>query len=126
METPICAACGCSLVRLGISQEKAVFYHYNEKQYWFCCDGCLELFKSQPEQLLHETSGLVVCPVCLAEKPINATVAHSFNGVIFNFCRCPYCLDVFKQNQEFYIKRLAWQTDYSGIFGKQEACCSHS
>lgn len=55
VETPICPACGCSLVRLGISQEKAIAYHYNDKQYWFCCDGCLELFKSQAEQILHQT-----------------------------------------------------------------------
>ncbi len=47
---PSCSACGCLLVRLGISQQKAVSYLYNKKQYWFCCDGCLELFKSGPEQ----------------------------------------------------------------------------
>jgi YHS domain-containing protein len=93
------------------SKDKAVSYHYNDKQYGFCCDGCLELFKSQPEQLLNETSDLVVCPVCLAEKPIKATVEH---------------LDVFKQDQDYFIKRLAWQTNYAGIFGKQEGCCRPS
>ncbi len=41
METPICPACGCSLIRLGLHKDKAVFYHYNDKQYWFCCDGGL-------------------------------------------------------------------------------------
>lgn len=89
METPICPACGCSLVRLGISRENAVSYFYNKNQYWFCCAGCLELFKSQPEKLLNETSELVVCPVCLAEKPINATVERIINKTSFNFCRCP-------------------------------------
>lgn len=69
-ETPICPACGCSLVRLGITQEKAVFHYYQGKQYWFCCDGFLELFKDNPEQLLNETSNLVVYPVCLAEKTL--------------------------------------------------------
>jgi len=126
METPICPTCGCSLIRLGISKEKAVSYHYNEKKYWFCCDGCLELFKSQPEQLLNETSDLVVCPVCLAEKPIKVTVEHIVKKTLFNFCRCPYCLDVFNQNQDYFIKRLAWQTDYPGIFGVQEGCCKPS
>jgi YHS domain-containing protein len=125
-ETPICPACGCSLVRLGISQEKAVSYDYREKQYWFCCEGCLELFKSQPEQLLNETSDLVVCPVCLAEKPNKATVERIVNKTVFNFCRCPYCLDVFEQDQDYYIKRLAWQTNYAGIFGEQEGCCRPS
>ena len=124
METPICPACGCSLVRLGINQQQAVPYYYQEKRYWFCCKVCLEIFKTNPEQLLKETSQLVVCPVCLAEKPINATVEHLVNQILFNFCRCPHCLDVFNQDQDYFIKRLAWQTDYAGIFGVQDGCCT--
>ncbi|MEE9355767.1 MAG: hypothetical protein V3U75_09285 [Methylococcaceae bacterium] len=124
METPICPACGCSLIRLGITQEKAVSYFYHEKQYWLCCDGCMELFKSNPEELLDETSSLKVCPVCLAEKPVNSTVEHVFNGTLFNFCRCPHCLDVFNQDQDYFIKRLAWQTNYKGVFGEQDECCT--
>ena len=124
MNTPICPACGCSLIRLGITQKKAVSYHYKEKQYWFCCEGCLELFKTAPEQFLDETSNLTVCPVCLAEKPINTTVEHVFDGTLFNFCRCPHCLDIFNQDQEYFIKRLTWQTNYAGIFGEQDGCCA--
>ncbi|MGR9117403.1 MAG: YHS domain-containing protein [Gammaproteobacteria bacterium] len=124
MITPICPACGCSLIRLGIAQTKAVSYHYREKRYWFCCEGCLELFKTNPEQLLNETSNLTVCPVCLAEKPIKNTVEHAFNGTLFNFCQCHHCLDVFNQDQEYFIKRLAWQTNYAGIFGEQDGCCA--
>ena len=126
MESPICPACGCSLVRLGITQEKAVSHYYQDKQYWFCCDGCLDLFKNNPEQLLNETSELVVCPVCLAEKPVNTTVEHIVKGTLFNFCRCPHCLDVFNQDKDYFIKRLAWQTNYKGIFGEQDGCCTNS
>ncbi|MFK5947901.1 MAG: hypothetical protein QM500_03905 [Methylococcales bacterium] len=126
METPICRVCGCSLIRLGISQEKASSCYYNEKQYWFCCEGCLELFKTNSEQLLNETSGLTVCPVCLAEKPDNTTVEHIFNGMLFNFCRCPHCFDVFNQTSDYFIKRLAWKTNYSGIFGDRGGCCTTS
>ena len=124
MKTPICPVCGCSLLRLGISQNKAASYHYKGEQYWFCCEGCLELFKTDPKQLLNETSNLTVCPVCLAEKPINTTIEHVFNGTLFNFCRCPHCLDVFNQDQEYFIKRLAWQTSYAGIFREQDGCCT--
>ncbi len=124
METPICPACGCSLVRLGINQKQAVPYRYQEKHYWFCCQGCLGIFKTNPEQLLKETSQLVVCPVCLAEKLINNTVEHLINGTPLHFCRCPHCLDVFNQDQDYFIKRLAWQTNYAGIFGEQDGCCA--
>lgn len=122
METPICSTCGCSLIRLGISQKKALFHYYKEKQYLFCCKGCLELFKTQPESLLNETSNLTVCPVCLAEKHIYNTVEHQVNGMPLNFCRCPHCLDQFNQNQNYFIKRLAWQTNYAGIFDEQDGC----
>ena len=123
MESPICPACGCSLVRLGITQKKALSHHYQDKQYWFCCNGCLDLFKTNSEQCLNETSNLVVCPVCLAEKLISTTVKHSINGILFNFCRCPYCLTVFNQDQNYFIKRLAWQTDYKEVFAdKNEGC----
>lgn len=124
METPICPACGCSLIRLGISQKKAVPHQYQEKNYWFCCAGCLDLFKINPEQLLNETSNLTVCPVCLAEKPDNNTVEYEFNGMLFNFCRCPHCLDAFNKSQDYFIKRLAWQTNYAGIFRDQDECCT--
>lgn len=124
MNTPVCPACGCSLIRLGITQEKAVSHHHKEKQYWFCCEGCLELFKANSEQLLAETLNLVVCPVCLAEKPVITTVEHVFNGTLFNFCRCPHCLDIFNQDREYFIKRLTWQTNYAGIFGEQDGCCA--
>ena len=123
METPICSACGCSLIRLGVSKDKAVSYHFNEKQYWFCCVGCLDLFKNSPEQCLIETSELVVCPVCLAEKPVNTTVEHIFSGTLYNLCRCPHCLELFSQDQNYFIKRLAWKTDYAGIFGEKDGCC---
>jgi len=126
METPICPACGCSLVRLGITQEKAISQLDQDKQYWFCCDGCLDLFKNDPQQCLNETSELVVCPVCLAQKTINTTVEHVFNGMLFNFCRCPHCLNVFNQDQDYFVKRLAWKTNYAGIFGDQGGCCTTS
>ena len=126
MKTPICSTCGCSLVRLGITKENAIYFSYQEQTYCFCCAGCLDVFKTNAEELLKETSHLIVCPVCLAEKPVNESVEHEFNEEKFHFCRCPYCLDVFKQDQDYYIKRLAWQTEYKGIFGEQEGCCKPS
>jgi len=124
METPICPACGCSLVRLGISKKKAVQHNHAGKQYWFCCKGCLELFITDPDSCLAETSGLTVCPVCLAEKPVNATVTIGFNGKTVGFCRCPHCLEVFNKDPHYFIARLAWQTDYAGVFGENMGCCS--
>ena len=84
----------------------------------------MELFITNPESCLDETSGLTVCPVCLAEKPANATVAIDFNGKPVGFCRCPHCLELFNENPHYFIARLTWQICYAGVFGEEIGCCS--
>ena len=46
--TPICAACGCSLVRLGIGKDKVVAHRYNGPEYLFCCQGCVTCLPLTP------------------------------------------------------------------------------
>jgi len=107
MVTKICPTCGCSLVRLGITKERIVTRKYKKKEYSFCCEGCAVMFDKEPETLLNETKNLVVCPSCLTEKPIKQTVSLNYKNIILHFCKCPYCLSVFKENSEYYIKRLS-------------------
>ena len=107
MKTPICPTCGCSLVRLGISKEKAVVYAYESREYLFCCQGCMEQFISGPPRYLQEISDLIVCPVCLGEKPLKSAVKIEFAGVEFHFCRCPHCIEEFRKNPAHFIERLS-------------------
>ncbi len=74
MKTLICPTCGCSLVRLGISKENSLTNHSNGNEYHFCCQGCADLFTADPAKYLEQTKDLVVCPTCLAEKPIKSAV----------------------------------------------------
>ena len=74
MKTLICPTCGCSLVRLGISKDKATAYRHEGTEYFFCCQGCLDVFVSNPENRLEETKDLIVCPTCLAEKTPQSAV----------------------------------------------------
>lgn len=124
MKTSICPTCGCSLIRLGITKENSITQIYDGKEYFFCCDGCAELFRHNPQVLLSETSNIVVCPSCLAEKPIHQTVELEYNGEKFNFCRCPHCMDVFQKDPEYFIKRLLGQIDFAGVFSAGNGCCS--
>jgi len=107
IETPICPACGCSLVRLGISKDRAPAYRYGGEEYLFCCEGCIDVFKTAPEEYLREVSGVVVCPVCLAEKRVEAAVDLEHEGEILHFCRCPHCREEFVKNPERFVARLA-------------------
>ena len=80
MKSLLCPTCGCSLVRLGVSRENAARAEHDGAEYLFCCEGCRELFGSDPERYLAEIRDVVVCPSCLAEKPIAVTVAIEHNG----------------------------------------------
>lgn len=42
MKTLICPYCGCSLVRLGISKDKAATYSYHGTEHHFCCQDCAD------------------------------------------------------------------------------------
>ena len=122
METHICPTCGCSLVRLGIDKDKASTHSYNGKEYRFCCQGCVELFTTDPQKYLEEIKDLVVCQTCLGEKALKLTISQTIDDDEFPFCRCPHCLDEFNQNPEYYIKRLSGMVDYAGVFGKNSCC----
>jgi len=122
MKTLICPTCGCSLVRLGISKDKATLYHYNDEDYFFCCQGCVDLFVVDPQKHIHETNDLIVCPTCLAERPPQSAVKLKIADKEVSFCRCPHCADLFKKNPDFYIKRLEGTVPNEGVLD-HEGCC---
>ncbi len=122
MKTLICPTCGCSLVRLGISKEKSVTNHSNGKEHHFCCQGCADLFTADPAKYLEQTKDLVVCPTCLAEKPIKSAVTMNVGGQEVHFCRCPYCAEVFQKNPAFYIQRLEGIIPNEGVLD-HDGCC---
>ncbi len=122
MKTDICPTCGCSLVRLGIGQEHSVKRRHNDREYQFCCQGCVELFAVDPEKYLRELSDLIVCPSCLAEKPLAQAVKLNIAGQDVYFCRCPHCVEVFRKDPDFYLKRLAGEIPNEGVLD-HEGCC---
>lgn len=123
MKTPICPTCGCSLVRLGITEKNTVTRKYLEKEYTFCCDECATLFDETPDALLKETNNLVVCPTCLAEKPIDQTVTIDYQDKKLHFCKCPHCMTAFQENPTYYTQRLSGEIGFSGVFSGEKVCC---
>ena len=106
MQTPICPSCGCSLVRLGLKDADVTRHQHAGSQYQFCCSGCLEIFLTNPEKYLAEISDLIVCPSCLAEKPLALSVGVEHEGSTVHLCRCPHCLDAFKKDPVRLLQRL--------------------
>ena len=106
MKTLICPTCGCSLVRLGISKDKAASYRYNDQEYHFCCQACADLFAAEPEPYRQRTKDVIVCPTCLGEKLPESTFTFEYAGQEIPYCGCPYCAEVFLKAPEYYRKRL--------------------
>jgi YHS domain-containing protein len=103
----ICPTCGCSLVRLGVSREAAARAQYGGTEHLFCCEGCREIFASDPERYLEQVRNVVVCPVCLGEKPVAVTVAVEYEGTVVHLCGCPGCTNRFRADPEPLLARLA-------------------
>jgi len=82
------------------------------------------MFEENSEALLEETENLVVCPSCLAEKLIDQTVVINYQSEKLHFCKCPYCVTVFQEDSEYYIKRLSGEIEYSGVFSEGRGCCA--
>ncbi len=106
MKTLICPTCGCSLVRLGISKDKATVSRHKGKEHFFCCQGCVDVFVTDPEKRFEETKDLIVCPTCLAEKSPQSAITSEYAGKEIYFCRCPHCLNAFQKNPSYYLGRL--------------------
>ena len=118
MTTLICATCGCSLVRLGISNDKAFPHVHEGRQYHFCCQGCVDLFIAEPQKYLRLTDGVIVCPNCLGEKPPDRAASFNHAGQAVPYCGCPYCQEMYEQDPEFYIQRLAGTLPFDAVRGK--------
>ena len=122
MKILVCPTCGCSLVRLGISKENSVPHSHEGEKFYFCCQGCVDVFVANPEERREETREMIVCPSCLAEKPVQQAVKLEIDGQEVQFCRCPHCVDVFQKNPGFYIKRLEGTIPNEGVLN-HEGCC---
>ena len=105
--SPICPACGCSLVRLGISRSEAARYEHRGEELMFCCQGCVDVFREDPDAHLQEIADWIVCPACLAEKPKGLTVSIVHQGQEVHFCRCPHCVEEFRRRPDELLERLA-------------------
>ena len=106
MKTLICPYCGCSLVRLGVTRDKAATHSYKGEEYFFCCQGCADLFVTNPERHLQRTKDVVVCPTCLAEKPPASAFTFEYAGQKVHYCGCPYCQEEFQKKPDHYTDRL--------------------
>jgi YHS domain-containing protein len=89
---------------------------YKGKSYYFCCAGCIDEFKKDPEKYAaggeftlrqpskDEIGRTRQCPVNKAEFPVTPeTPVLDYKGKSYFFC-CSSCVDQFKQTPEEFEK----------------------
>ena len=117
MTTLLCPYGGCSLVRLGITKDKAAPYSHGGTEHYFCCQDCADEFARDPERHLQRTKDVIVCPTCLGEKTPESAFTFEHAGQGIRYCGCPYCQKEFEKDPGYYIKRLEGTTASKGVVG---------
>src|SRR6266508_3084233 len=103
----LCPYCGCSLARLGVSRDAATTLTFEGQELLFCCQGCLDGFQTDPERYLAEIREWIVCPTCLAEKPLELALSIEHAGEPVYFCHSPDCVERFEQEPDPLLASLA-------------------
>lgn len=84
---------------------------------YFCCEGCIETVKKNPELYLKKEpgskaeiaflgkgDGIETCPV--TGEPVNKNVKAEIMGRTIYFC-CAGCIETVKKNPEAYLRKTA-------------------
>jgi len=94
-----------------------IFTEYKGQKVYFCCPGCLPMFKKNPEKYVEKLPQFAKkdeCPMHLGNKVICPVMGRAFNiteeseksmyqGKVYYFC-CPGCKPLFEKNPEKYLK----------------------
>ena len=87
--------------------DEAPRIEYKGKTYYFCCAGCVDKFKEDPEKYIAFLNEKVTCPVSGEEiKRGEASGSMKHGDKTYYFC-CAGCEAKFKEDPEKYIKGSA-------------------
>ena len=115
-ETITCPVSGEKVLK----SEAAGPYKYNDKEYYFCCNGCLEKFKKDPETYLNKTTDLV-CGMSVDKR---TAIKTTIKGHDFYFCN-EGCKKAFEKDPKAYTMKAMKTSHQHGE--NCEGCndCSH-
>jgi YHS domain-containing protein len=93
----------------------AVAHNYRGREYYFCSRGCVDVFERDGERYLLELKDLIVCPVCLGERYERSATYVAAQGSVYFTCRSPKCGELFQEDPDFYLRRLAGKEKSAGV-----------
>jgi YHS domain-containing protein len=93
---------------MGNKINKEIYTDYNGKRIYFCCSGCIDTFKKDPEKYMEKmkeagvTLKSVPCPV--SGKPSSQEIFTEYQGEKIYFCSSA-CKEKFLKNPEKYMEQ---------------------
>ncbi|MDZ7341614.1 MAG: YHS domain-containing protein [candidate division KSB1 bacterium] len=115
-ETIICPVSGEEVLK----SEAAGPYKYKGTEYYFCCNGCLEKFKKDPESYLNKAKDLV----CGMDVDKRTAIKVSYEGKEFYFCSAG-CKAAFEKDPKTYAAK-AMKAGHNHGEGDCQGCEGHS
>jgi len=111
-ETITCPVSGEKVLK----SEAAGPYKYNDNEYYFCCNGCLEKFKNDPEAYLNKTEDLI-CGMTIDKRTAKKV---SYEGKDFHFCS-DNCKAEFEKDPKAHVMK-AMKTSKTHVHGENCKC----
>jgi len=76
-------------------------YQYNGNEYYFCCNGCMEKFKQDPETYLNKTKD-ISCGMTVDKRTAQKV---SYEGKDFYFCS-EKCKEAFENDPKAHVMKV--------------------
>jgi len=111
-ETITCPVSGEKVLK----SEAAGPYKYNNTEYYFCCNGCVEKFKKDPETYLNKTTDLI-CGMSVDKRTAKKA---SYEGKDYFFCN-EGCKTAFEKNPKAHIMK-AMKTSKAHVHDENCRC----
>jgi P-type Cu+ transporter len=105
IETAIDPICGMTV----LPDPAAGQYDYKGNTYYFCCEGCLNKFKADPDAVLNKTvkepsEEKFIDPICgMTVSPDTAAGEYTYKGTTYYFCSIG-CLERFRADPATYLR----------------------
>ena len=111
-ETITCPVSGEKVLK----SEAAGPYKYNNTEYYFCCNNCLEKFKKDSEAYLNKTTD----PVCGMSVDKRTAIKTSYEGTDYYFCS-ENCKKAFEKDPKTYMIKTM-ETSKVHVHGENSNC----
>jgi len=111
-ETIVCPVTGEKVLK----SEAAGPFEYKGTPYYFCCNGCLEKFKNDPETYLNKTKD-IVCGMSVDKRTAQKV---AYEGKEFYFCS-DNCKASFEKDAKPYIMKMK-KASHVHVEGEAKGC----